>query len=80
MARKVFEYYEAVTAMIPAEGGYQAAIAVKSLDGGGAPRFHAVLSGQLFKTADDADQAASAELERLVDVDADAELVWRQAS
>lgn len=79
MARKVFEYYEAVTAMIPAEGGYQAAIAVKSLEGG-APRFHAVLPGQLFKTADDADQAASDELERLLDVDTDAELVWGQAS
>ncbi|MCO8162188.1 hypothetical protein NJC38_08445 [Pseudomonas sp. 21LCFQ010] len=80
MARKVFEYYEAVTAMIPTQGGYQAAIAVKSLEGGGAPRFYAVLPGQLFKTADDADQAASDELERLLDVDADAELVWRQVS
>lgn len=80
MARKVFEHYEAVTAMIPVQGGgYQAAIAVKLLDGG-APRFHGLLPGQVFKTADDADLAAVDELERLLDVDADAELVWRQVS
>ncbi|KQQ67782.1 hypothetical protein ASF84_01160 [Pseudomonas sp. Leaf127] len=80
MARREFEHFEAVSAAIPAQGAYQAAIAVKALQSGGAPRFHAVLDGQAFKTADEADQAAVGELERLLGVDADAELVWRPAS
>ncbi|MBD8491757.1 hypothetical protein IFR09_07020 [Pseudomonas syringae] len=80
MARKVFEHFEAVSAAIPTQGVYQAAIAVKALSGGGAPRFHAVLEGQTFKTADEADQAAAEALERLVDVDSEAALVWRPAS
>lgn len=80
MARKAFAHFEAVSAVIPAQGAYQAAIAVKALEGGSAPRFHAVLSGQTFKTADEADQAAVDELERLLDVDAEAELVWRPLS
>lgn len=80
MARRVFECFEAVTAVIPTQGGYQAAIAVKSLEGGGAPRFHGVLPGQVFSSADDADLAAADELERLLEVDTDAGLVWRQVS
>jgi hypothetical protein len=58
------------------EGGYSAAIAVKALDGMGAPRFHKILDGQKFKTADDADDAAALQLERLVNVDEDGQLSW----
>ncbi|MFJ4142293.1 hypothetical protein [Pseudomonas sp. NPDC089734] len=75
MARKEFKEYEAVSAVIPGEGGYSAAIAVKALDAGGAPRFHPVLPGEKFKTAHDADLAAVRELERLIDVDGEGELV-----
>jgi len=61
--------------MVPAEGGgYHAAIAVKALRAGGAPRFHKVLDGQLFKGALAADEAACAELERLQGVSEDGEL------
>ncbi|GFM79897.1 hypothetical protein PSCICO_07420 [Pseudomonas cichorii] len=76
MARKEFNEYEAVSAVIPGEGGYSAAIAVKALEAGGAPRFHPVLAGEKFKTAHDADLAAAQELERLIGVDVEAELVW----
>ena len=76
MARKAFQHHEAVSAVVPGEGGYRAAIAVKVLVDGGAPRFHKVLDGQRFSKAFEADEAASAELERLRDVDADGELVW----
>lgn len=76
MARKEFEAFEAVSAVVPGEGGYSAAIAVKALGAGGAPRFHKVLPGQTFKTALDADDAASLELERLQGVAEDAELIW----
>ncbi|MFD2642291.1 hypothetical protein [Pseudomonas japonica] len=76
MARRVFVGFEAVSAVVPGEGGYSAAIAVKGLGATGAPRFHKVLPGQIFKTATAADEAASAELERLNGVSADAELVW----
>ncbi|WP_175652219.1 hypothetical protein [Pseudomonas sp. Marseille-P9899] len=76
MARRVFVGFEAVSAVVPGEGGYSAAIAVKGLGATGAPRFHKVLAEQTFKTAADADDAASAELERLSSVNADAELVW----
>ena len=75
MARTEYEEFEAVSAVIPGEEGYLAAIAVKAR-AGGAPRFHAVLPGQTFKTAHDADLAAVQELERLVNVDAEGELIW----
>lgn len=76
MARKVFQQYEAVSAVVPGEGGYSAAIAVKALVDGGAPRFHKILEEQRFKTANEADQAASTRLEALRDVNGEGELVW----
>ncbi|WP_065758689.1 hypothetical protein [Pseudomonas defluvii] len=76
MARREFAQYEAVSAVVPGEGGYSAAIAVKGLGAGGAPRFHKVLPGQTFKTAHEADVAACGELERLVGISEDAELRW----
>ncbi|MGC6368957.1 hypothetical protein [Pseudomonas sp. K2I15] len=77
MARKEFAHHEAVSALVREdEGGYSAAIAVKALDGMGAPRFHKILDGQKFKTASDADDAAALQLERLVNVDEDGQLSW----
>ena len=69
MARKELNQFEAVSAVVPGEGGYDAAIAVKALGAGGAPVFNRVLAGQKFKTAHDADVAAAGELARLVDID-----------
>jgi hypothetical protein len=76
MARKAFDHFEAVSAVVPGEGGYHAAIAVKAIGGTGAPRFHKVLEGQVFKTANEADLAAAKELTRLKDVKEDADLLW----
>ncbi|HCN45005.1 MAG TPA: hypothetical protein DIT18_04570 [Pseudomonas sp.] len=76
MARRVFVGFEAVAAMVPTEGGYYAAIAVKGLGAVGAPTFHKVLDGEVFKSALAADAAANGELERLQGVTADAQLVW----
>ncbi|KQB55556.1 hypothetical protein AQS70_00035 [Pseudomonas endophytica] len=80
MARKEFEQFEAVSAVVPAQmgvaGAYHAAIAVKALYEGGAPRFHKVLSEQTFATATAADAAAVEQLKRLQGVTDDAELVW----
>lgn len=76
MARREFQRFEAVSAMVPGEGGYSAAIAVKHLHAGGAPRFHTVLDGQVFTTAMAADDAACAALARLRDVSEDGELLW----
>ena len=76
MARREFPHFEAVSAMVPVEGGYNAAIAVKGLGAGGAPRFHKVLDGQVFKSAMAADEAAMAELARLQGVSEEGELVW----
>lgn len=75
MPRKAFSQFEAVSAVIPHEGGYRAAIAIKRHDGG-APTFHTVLPSQTFKTAHEADVAASHELERLIDVTEVGELVF----
>ncbi|MCK3828825.1 MULTISPECIES: hypothetical protein [Pseudomonas] len=81
MARKQFAHHEAVSALMrEEEGGYSAAIAVKALDGMGAPKFHKILDGQKFKTASDADDAATVQLEDLVDVDAEGQLTWATAS
>jgi len=76
MARKAFEHFEAVSAVVPGEGGYHAAIAVKALGGSGAPRFHKVLEGQIFKTAKDADEAAALQLTHLKGVSEDGGLIW----
>ncbi|MCO7522624.1 MULTISPECIES: hypothetical protein [unclassified Pseudomonas] len=77
MARKEFPHFEAVSAMVPVQGGgYNAAIAVKALHLGGAPRFHKVLDGQVFNSALAADEAACAELERLQGVGEDGELIF----
>ncbi len=80
MARKEFAHHEAVSAVVPGEGGYSAAVAVKALDGMSAPRFHKILDGQKFKTASDADDAAALQLERLVDVDEEGQLAWATAT
>ncbi|WP_150658565.1 hypothetical protein [Pseudomonas fluorescens] len=76
MARKAFETFEAVSAVIPREGGYHAAIATKAIGGSGAPRFHKLLEEQTFKTAHEADEAAAKELTRLRDVSEDGDLIW----
>lgn len=76
MARREFQRFEAVSAMVPGEGGYSAAIAVKQRHAGGTPHFHKVLDGQLFKSALAADDAASGELARLRDISEDGELLW----
>ncbi|MBD8680861.1 hypothetical protein [Pseudomonas sp. CFBP 13719] len=76
MARKVFEHHEAVSAVVPNEGSYRAAIAIKALQGGGAPQFHKVLDGQSFGTAHEADSAAAEVLSTLVNVDDDGEPVF----
>ncbi len=80
MARKEFAHHEAVSAVVPGEGGYSAAVAVKALDGMGAPRFHKILDGQKFKTASDADDAAALQLERLIAVDEEGQLSWAPAT
>ncbi|WP_296250399.1 hypothetical protein [Pseudomonas sp. UBA4194] len=71
MARKVFEQHEAVSAVVPSDEGYHAAIAIKTLEGGTPPRFHKVLEGQTFKTALAADMAAAEVLETLQAIDAE---------
>ncbi|WP_458723673.1 hypothetical protein [Pseudomonas brenneri] len=81
MARKEFAHHEAVSALVREDqGGYSAAIAVKALDGMSAPRFHKILDGQLFKSADDADDAAAQQLERLIDIDEEGQLAWATAT
>lgn len=80
MARKQFAHHEAVSAVVPGEGGYSAAVAVKALDGMGAPQFHKILDGQKFKTASDADDVATLHLELLTDVDAEGQLTWATAT
>lgn len=79
MARKEFNGFEAVSAAIPGDDGYSAAVAIKALGVGGAPRFHALLADEKFKTAHDADLAAVRELERLIDVSAEGEPMWASA-
>lgn len=77
MARKEFQKFEAVSAVVPVKPGtYHAAIAVKALYEGGAPRFHTILPEQTFATATAADAAAEQQLAALQGVNADAELVW----
>ncbi|CAI8965149.1 Acyl-CoA_dh_C domain-containing protein [Pseudomonas sp. IT-P12] len=76
MARKAFDHFEAVSAVVPREGGYYAAIATKQIGGAGAPRFNKLLEDQTFKTAMEADAAAAVELTRLKGVGEEGELIW----
>ena len=76
MARKEFAQFEAVSAVVPVEPGiYHAAIAVKALYEGGAPRFHKVLIEQTFKTATAADAAAASSSSK-----AAADAAWASSS
>jgi hypothetical protein len=77
MGRRVFEGFEAVSAVVPSDDGYQAAIAVKALVDGGAPQFHRILEGKRFARAFEADEAAGVELAGLAGVTPEGELVWR---
>ncbi|MHC8406116.1 hypothetical protein [Pseudomonas sp. TMB3-21] len=76
MARKAFETFEAVSAVVPREGGYYAAIATKAIGGTGAPRFNKLLEDQTFTTATAADDAAAIQLTHLKGVSEDGELIW----
>ncbi|NUT87929.1 hypothetical protein HNO91_15945 [Pseudomonas corrugata] len=77
MARKVFGPFEAVSAVMPREGGgYHAAIATKAIGGSGAPRFNKVLETQRFETATKADEAAAVQLTHLKGVDEEGGLLW----
>ena len=76
MARKAFETFEAVSAVVPREGGYYAAIATKQIGGTGAPRFTKLLEAQTFKTAKEADEAAALQLTHLKGVGEEGELIW----
>ena len=76
MARKAFETFEAVSAVVPREGGYNAAIATKAIGGSGVPRFNKLLEEQTFKTAKEADEAAARQLTHLKGVGEDGELIW----
>ncbi|MGN8275232.1 hypothetical protein ACLEJQ_18865 [Pseudomonas sp. SMV71] len=77
MARRVFGPFEAVSALMPREGGgYYAAIATKTIGGSDKPRFNKVLEEQSFDTAAEADEAAAIELTHLEDVDEEGGLVW----
>ncbi len=78
MARKAFETFEAVSAVVPKEGGYHAAIATKAIGGSGAPRFNKILEAQTFETAVKADEAAALQLTRLKGVDDEGGLIWNQ--
>ncbi|AHZ71906.1 MULTISPECIES: hypothetical protein [Pseudomonas] len=77
MARKAFETFEAVSAVMPREGGgYFAAIATKAIGGSGAPRFNKLLEDQTFTTATSADEAAAMQLTHLKGVDEEGGLLW----
>jgi hypothetical protein len=77
MARKVFGPFEAVSAVMPREGGgYYAAIATKAIGGSGAPRFNKLLEKQHFETAAKADEAAAVQLTRLKGVNEEGGLLW----
>ncbi|QAY87810.1 hypothetical protein SAMN04489798_5893 [Pseudomonas arsenicoxydans] len=76
MARKAFDHFEAVSAVVPREGGYYAAIATKPIGGSGAPRFNKLLEDQTFKTAKEADEAAALRLTHLKGVKEDGDLIW----
>lgn len=81
MARKAFETFEAVSAVVPREGGgYYAAIATKAIGGSGAPRFNKLFEDQAFKTAMEADDAAAVRLTHLQGVSEDGGLVWKSAT
>lgn len=77
MALKAFDTFEAVSAVVPKEGGgYYAAIATKAIGGPGAPRFNKVLEEQTFETAAKADEAAAVQLTHLKGVDDEGGLLW----
>ncbi|MBC3376866.1 hypothetical protein HU762_23260 [Pseudomonas sp. SWRI92] len=77
MARKTFGTLEAISAVVPKEGGgYYAAIATNVIGSPDKPRFNKVLEEQSFQRASEADDAAAVQLTHLKGVDGEGGLVW----
>lgn len=75
MARKHFRAYEAVSTAFPAGEAFKAVIALKHRDRDEEPLIHQV-TPRLYDLATEADEAANAALNRVLEVDEFGELVW----
>lgn len=78
MARKHFRAYEAVSTAFPAGEAFKAVIAIKRRDRDEEPHIHQV-TPRLYDLATEADEAANAALNRVLEVDEFGELVWENS-
>ncbi|NKQ09710.1 hypothetical protein [Pseudomonas sp. SST3] len=78
MARKHFENHEAISSAVPAEGGFEAVIAVKRRDTDENARVVTVANGRRYDLASEADVAAEAALTKVREVNDDGELIWEE--
>lgn len=77
MAQRHFEHHEAISSALPVGGGFAAVIAVKRRDSEERPQFHTVAFGRQFALASEADAAAEAALNKLVEIGAQGQLLDR---
>lgn len=78
MARKHFKAYEAVSSAFPEGEAFKAVIALKRRDRDEEPRIHQVTQ-RLYDLAAEADEAANAALNRVLEVDEFGELIWEDS-
>ncbi|MET1076550.1 MAG: hypothetical protein ABWY06_00870 [Pseudomonas sp.] len=76
MARKHFKTYEAVSSAYPQGEGFKAVIALKRRDSAEQPTIHQVASQRVYDLAAEADAAANAALNKVVEVDEHGGLIW----
>ena len=78
MARKHFKAYEAVSSAFPAGEAFKAVIALKRRDSDEDPLIHQV-TNRFYDLAAEADEAANAALNRVLEVDEFGKLVWESS-
>lgn len=80
MARKHFEYFDALSSAVPIGTAYSAVIAVRRRDTEDSARVHDVGHGQQYDLASEAEAVAEAALSRVLDIDEEGGLIWESAA
>jgi hypothetical protein len=78
MARKHFENFEAISSAVPADGAFEAVIALKRRGTDDNAHVITVANGRRYDLASEADVAAEAALTKVREISEDGELIWEE--
>lgn len=78
MARKHFEYFEAISSAVPAEDAFEAVIAIKRRDSDEHVHVFKIADGRRYDLASEADAIAEAALTKVIEVSDEGQLIWEE--